>query len=280
MASAAVAGLLRLPWLDIATAGLIGLLIGLLDHVVSKRPRLSEASDAVAGLVAGAVAIAVSSLVAPLNLNTVIIASLIVLLPGMALTNAVNELTSRHLVSGTARFAGALTTILKLTIGTAIALSIAQLLGHEPMVRASRPQPDWVVWCALAAGAFAFAVLFRAHRRDYPLVMAAAAGGYLISRFGGEAFGPQAGVFLAALAMTAAGNAYARWVNRPGALIRLPGIIMLVPGSIALRGVISLVQAQDIGAGQEAAMAALNTLMALLAGLLFGNLLVSARRNL
>jgi len=87
-------------------------------------------------------------------------------------------------------------------------------------------------------------------------------------------------VFLAALATTAAGNAYARWANRPGALIRLPGIIMLVPGSVALRGVISLVQAQSLNAGQEAAMAALNTLMALLAGLLFGNLLVSARRNL
>ena len=280
LASAAVAGLLRLPWLDIATAGLIGLLIGLLDSVASRRPRLSEAFDALAGLVAGTVVIAVSCFVAPLNLNTVIIASLIVLLPGMALTNAMNELTSRHLVSGTARFAGALTTILKLTIGTAIALSVAQLGGLEPAVRALRPQPDWVVWCALAVGAFAFAVLFRAHRRDYPLVMAAAVSGYLISRYGGEAFGPQAGVFLAALITTAAGNVYARWANRPGALIRLPGIIMLVPGSIALRGVISLVQAQDIGAGQEAAMAALNTLMALLAGLLFGNLLVSARRNL
>ena len=280
LASAAVAGLLRLPWLDIATAGLIGVLIGLLDIVASRRPRLSEAFDALAGLVAGTVVIAVSCFVAPLNLNTVIIASLIVLLPGMALTNAMNELTSRHLVSGTARVAGALTTILKLTIGTAIALSVAQLIGLEPAVRALRPQPDWVVWCALAVGAFAFAVLFRAHRRDYPLVMAAAVSGYLISRYGGEAFGPQAGVFLAALITTAAGNVYARWANRPGALIRLPGIIMLVPGSIALRGVISLVQAQDIGAGQDAAMAAINTLMALLAGLLFGNLLASARRNL
>ena len=280
MASAAVAGLLRLPWLDIATAGLIGLLIGLLEIVAQKRPRLSEASDALAGLVAGVVVIVVSGFVAPLNLNTVIIASLIVLLPGMALTNAVNELTSRHLVSGTARFAGALTTILKLTIGTAIALTIADLLGLEPAVRASRPQPDWVVWCALVVGAFAFAVLFRAHRRDYPLVMAAAASGYMISRYGGEAFGPWAGVFLAALITTAAGNVYARWMNRPGALIRLPGIIKLVPGSIALRGVISLVQAQDIGAGQDAAMAAINTLMALLAGLLFGNLLASSRRNL
>ena len=43
---------------------------------------------------------------------------------------------------------------------------------------------------------------------------------------------------LTALATTAAGNVYARWRNRPGALVRLPGLIMLVPGSIALRGVI------------------------------------------
>jgi xanthine dehydrogenase molybdopterin-binding subunit B/uncharacterized membrane protein YjjB (DUF3815 family) len=162
----------------------------------------------------------------------------------------------------------------------AIALGIASLAGLEPVVRAWRPQPDWVVWTSLAVGAYAFAVLFRAHRRDYPLVMLAAIGGYLVSRFGGEAFGPEAGIFLSALAVTAAGNVYGRISNRPGALVRVPGLIMLVPGSTALRGVITLVQAQDLGAGQEAALAALNTLMALLAGLLFGNLLVGARRNL
>jgi len=280
LASAAVAGLLRLPWLDVGTAGAIGLMIGLLDAAAQSRPRLSEAFEAIAGLLAGTVAILVASLIGPLNLNTVIIASLIVLLPGMALTNAMNELTSRHLVSGTARFAGAMTTILKLTIGTAIALNLASLIGLEPLVRASRPQPEWVVWIALVIGAYAFAVLFRAHRRDYPLVMLAAMSGFLISRYGGEAFGAPAGVFLAALGMTAAGNIYARTFNRPGALVRLPGIIMLVPGSVALRSVISLVQAQDIGAGQDAAIAAMNTLMALLAGLMFGNLLVTARRNL
>lgn len=280
LASAAVAGLLRLPWLDVGTAGVIGLMIGLLDAAAQSRPRLSEAFEAIAGLLAGTVAILVASLVGPLNLNTVIIAALIVLLPGMTLTNAMNELTSRHLVAGTARFAGAMTTILKLTIGTAIALNVAHLMGLEPIVRASRPQPEWVVWTALVICCYAFAVLFRAHRRDYPLVMLAAAAGYLISRFGGELFDAPVGVFLAAFTMTAAGNIYARVFNRPGALVRLPGIIMLVPGSVALRGVISLVQAQDIGAGQDAAMAALNTLMALLAGLMFGNLLVTARRNL
>lgn len=280
LASASVAGLLRLPWLDIATAGLIGLLIGLLQLLERDRPRLKEAGDAVAAMVAGSIAIAVASFVGALNLNTVVIASLIVLMPGMALTNAVNELTSQHLVSGTARFAGAVSTMLKLTVGTMIALTVAQLLGIDPQVRAWRPQPDWVEWGALAAAAFAFAVLFRADRRDYPVVMLAAASGYLISRFVGEAWSSQVGIFMAALAVTAAGNAYARWVQRPGAVVRVPGIILMVPGSTSVRSLINSIQQQNLVAGQEAAITVLNILLALIAGVLFGNLLLPARRNL
>jgi uncharacterized membrane protein YjjP (DUF1212 family) len=280
LAAAAIGGLLRLPWLDIATAGAAGLLIGLLELASRGRPQMREAGEALSALAAGFVAILVAAFVGPLNLNTVIIASLIVLVPGMTLTNAVNELTSQHLVSGTARFAGALTTVMKLAVGTAIALSLARLLGIEPQVRALRPQPDWVEWASLALAAYAFAVLLRAMRRDYPLVMLAAIAGYLVSRLAGQAWGSPAGIFLSALLMTAAGNGYARWIKRPGALVRVPGILMLVPGSASLRGVMDLVQRQDVAAGQSGALTVMNILLALIAGLLFGNLLLPTRRNL
>ena len=98
------------------------MLIGVLTQLGETRPRLREASDAVLALVASLVAVLVASFVAPLNQNTVIICSLIVLLPGLSLTNAMTELASQHLVSGTARFAGAIMTVLKLALGTAIAL--------------------------------------------------------------------------------------------------------------------------------------------------------------
>ena len=280
LAAAGVAGLLRLPWLEIATAGTTGLLLGLLDLATRSRPRLKEASDAIAGIVAGALAALVGTYLAPVNLNTMIIASVIVLLPGMALTNAVNELTSQHLVSGTARFAGAVSTLLKLTVGTMIALTVAELVGIVPQVRALRPQPVWVEAVSLVVAAFAFAVLFRSDRRDYLLVMAAASAGYLISRLAGDAWGSPVGVFLSALVITAAGNAYARWCNRPGALVRVPGIIMLVPGSASLRGVITLFQQQNLSAGQDVLIGVLNILLALVAGLVFGNLLMPTRRNL
>jgi len=278
LAAGGVAGLWRLPWLDIATATLIGLLIGMLSQLTDRRPQLREASDAIASLVAGLVAILISNLVGPLNLNSVIITALVVLLPGMSLTNAFNELTSQHWVSGTARFAGAVTTVIKLAVGSIIAVTLAQLLGLYPEVRALRPQPDWVEWGALVISAFAFAVLFKAHRRDYPWAMGAAICGYLISRYAGKAWGSEVGLFLSALVMTALGNAFARYYNRPGALIRLPGIIMLVPGSASLRVLMNL--ASGANSPDSTLLVVLQILMALVAGLLFGNLLISARKAL
>jgi uncharacterized membrane protein YjjP (DUF1212 family) len=280
LAAAGMAGVFRLPWLDIATAGATGLLIGLLQPFTEMRPQLREAADAIAGLIAGAVAALVATFIGPLNLNTVIIVSLIVLLPGMSLTNAVNELTSQHLVSGSARFAGALTTVMKLAVGTMIALTLAHMLGWQPQVRALRPQPEWLGWAALVVAAYALAVLFRAARRDVPLVMVSVVAAYALSKFASDAWGGEVGIFLSALAMTAAGNAYARWMKRPGALVRLPGIIVLVPGSASLRGMLDLVQQQDVNVGQAATLGVINILLALLAGLLFGNLLLPTRRNL
>ncbi len=280
LAAAGVAGLWKLPWLDIATASMIGLLIGALTQYTDRRAATREASEALAGLLAGLVATLVAALVAPLNLNTVIIASLVVLLPGMSITNAVNELASQHWVSGTARLAGAVTTVFKLTVGAVIAVSLAQFLGVQPDVHAARPQPHWVEWASLLVAAYAFAVLFKASRRDYPWVMAAAIASYVIARYAGLAWGSPAGVFASAMLLTAAGNLFGRLTQRPGALVRLPGIIMLVPGSTSLRGFLDLIQQQNVDVGQAALLAVTNVVMALVAGLLFGNLLIPARKNL
>ena len=59
-----------------------------------------------------------------------------------------------------------------------------------PHVRPWRPQPDWVeLALSLALAAYAFALLFRSARRDYPIVMLSAVSGYLISRLAGAAWG-------------------------------------------------------------------------------------------
>jgi uncharacterized membrane protein YjjP (DUF1212 family) len=262
LTSASVAVLLRTGWAAIITAACIGWLI-----------------CALSALLATLIVFAVAHYLMPISLQSVVVAALIVLLPGLALTNAVSELSSQHLVSGTARFAGALATLLKLTFGTVAGTQVAHFLGWTPTEPLPALQPFWLEWAALLIGSYAFAVLFRADRRDYLLVMASAWLGYLTTRYAGAALGSEGGVFIAGLVVGALSNLYARAFNRPGALVRVPGIILLVPGSVGFRS-LNFALERDVMLSLDTGFALVALLISLVAGLLFGNLLVPARHNL
>lgn len=284
LASGSVAALLRTSWGDVAASAVIGLMIGLLSVASASRPRLSEASDAIAALLATLTASAIAAFVTPLSLQTVVIASLIVLMPGLMLTTAVAELSSQNWASGTARFAGATVALLKLTFGTVVATQAAHALGWQPQLISAPQLPAWAEWVGLLVGSAAFAVLFGAARRDIVLVMAGAWIGYGLTRLAGQVPGLSSeafagSVFLAGLGVAIVSNAFGRIFRRPGALLRVSGIILLVPGSVGFRS-LSFVLERDVVLGLDTAVAVLSALIAIVAGLLFGNLLVPPRRYL
>jgi uncharacterized membrane protein YjjP (DUF1212 family) len=279
LAAASVAVLFHASGADAMVAGAIGLVIGGIVVAGSGRPRLSVAGDAIAALVATFIATMVSAWLLPLALKTVVLSALIVLVPGMSLTNAVRELTSQHLASGVARFAGAAATILKLGFGTLAAAQVCVVAHIVPAAHALPPLPSWWQWPALAAAAVAFAMLFQAALRDYPLVLASVIVGYLVTYWSGNTLGAPFGVFLGGLALGAASNLYARLKHRPGALVREPGVLLLVPGSVGFRSVSDLLNNQ-IASGSQIAVLLVTLLIALVAGLLFGDLLVAPRRSL
>lgn len=279
LASGSVAALFKGSWVDVAAAAAIGTVIGLLVRVAAKRPNVAAGLEAIAALVAGFLACLVHVYATPISVNSVLISGLIVLLPGMMMTTAVNELATQHYVSGVARFAGAATILLKLAFGTAAAMHIANAVGFDLSAPGAASVPPIAELVALAVGSFAFAILFRAGRRDYPLVMMSAWLGYAATKLGGSWFGAEFGVFFAGLVVSSAANAYGRLVNRPGALVRVPGIILLVPGSVGFRSLSSVFE-RDISAGLETAVSMVVLLVSLVAGLLFGNVVVPPRRSL
>lgn len=279
LVSATLAALMRGGWVDVAAAGSIGLIVGLVAQLSTRSQRARLALEAVSAMIATFLATLISLYLVPLTLKTTVLASLIVLFPGMTLTTAVRELSTRHLVSGVARVADAMAILMKLAFGTLVANELCKSLGLVPSADAQPPIPDWGIWVALIFGAYGFAVLFRAARRDFPLVMASAALGYAITYFGSRQFNPQFGVFLAGATMGALSNLYARITDRPGALVREPGIILLVPGSLGFLTV-SLIVSRDVFLGINTAASLLAILVSLVAGLLFGDLIVSPRRVL
>ncbi|WP_329741126.1 threonine/serine ThrE exporter family protein [Dyella sp. A6] len=284
LSAASVAALfLHSSWLDVLVACVIGVLIGWITMLSATRPRLSVASDAICALVATSVTIAFSALVEPLAIKSVVLSSLIVLVPGMSLTTAVREISSQHLVSGMARMGGAMATLLKLAFGTLAGSELCAAFGINARDFVLPPLPGWMDYPALLVAAVAFAMLFRAARRDWPVVIMAVVVGYLATRWGGEISGrlPAApfGVFVGGLVLSALANAYARYAHRPGAVVREPGILLLVPGSVGFRSVSYLLE-RSTELGMDTGVLLVTLLIALVAGLMFGELLVAPRRSL
>jgi uncharacterized membrane protein YjjP (DUF1212 family) len=279
VAAASIAAILNCSPADLLASLGIGTLVGALVAAAERRVRLRPGLEALSALVATLVATVAAVYIAPLTLKLVILASLIVLMPGLSLTTAVRELSTQHLVSGTARFAGAVTTLIKLAFGAVVANEICGWLQLKPVAPAAAPLQAWAQWIAVLTASGSFAILFRSARRDVPLVMAAAAFGYVITFYGGHEFTPQFGVFLAGLGISALSNLYARVSRRPGALVRTPGIILLVPGSLGFL-TLSQIAERDVFLGINSAVSLVAILVSLVAGLLFGDLFVSSRRVL
>ena len=274
---------LHSSWVDLLVAAAVGLIIGGITILSATRPRLAVASDAICAMVATLSAIVFSAFVVPLAIKSVVLAGLIVLVPGMSLTTAVREISSQHLVSGMARMGGAMSTLLKLAFGVAAATQVCAVLGIEPRDFELPALPAWIDYPALLVAAIAFAILFRAAKRDWPVVIVAVIVGYLATRLGGEIPinlpGAPFGVFLGGLLLSAFSNLYARYAGRPGAVVREPGILLLVPGSVGFRSVSYLLD-RNTSLGIDTGILLVTLLISLVGGLMFGELLIAPRRSL
>jgi uncharacterized membrane protein YjjP (DUF1212 family) len=279
LANIGVSCLIQSSWAEIAVAGTVGMILGVMHLWLGSQRRFVGGLDALCAVIASFMVVAASHWIAPMDFKKTVLACLIVLVPGLSMTSAAAEIATQHLVSGTARMAGAFATLLKLSFGSFVGAEIARLLGFVAMTGSIDMAPEWVPWAGLLISAVSFAVLFKALPRDFPLAMGAAILGYSCTRWGGTAYGAEFGVFFAGLVVTLCANFYARWSRRPGAIIRLPGIILLVPGSVGFKSLFLVFQ-KDVFLGIDTAVSLLLLVVSLVAGLLFASTLLAPRNSL
>jgi uncharacterized membrane protein YjjP (DUF1212 family) len=263
---------------EVGVSCLVGLVIGLLAPCVALLPNATRLFEPLAAFVAAAMAGGIAHLV-PIQPLVVTLAGLIVLLPGLTLTVAVTELATRHLVSGSARLAGALVAFFGLAFGVVAGSRLALRLSGTP------PAVEWVGLggnaeiLALLGAAAAFTVLFRARPRDYGWILLAGVLATHGVRLGHQAMGSELGPFVGALIVGVFGNVLARWRRRPAALIHIPGLILLVPGSLGFRS-LTFLAADDVLSGVQSAFETSFAAMALVMGMLMANMVLPPRRVL
>jgi uncharacterized membrane protein YjjB (DUF3815 family) len=256
----------------------IGLLIGVLARFVGARGRVSRVFELLAATVAAAAAVALSHALGGLSVSLSALAGLILLIPGFSLTVALSELAERHLASGTARFAGALVVFLVIGFGAALGTQVGTLLFGATAAAPLAPQPPWAEPLALLVAPLSLTVLLRAPFSEAPFILLAGALGYGGGRLGGLVLSPELGAVGGALAVGLFASAYARWRDRPESIPLVPGILLLVPGSIGFRSFSELF-ASDVVPGLESAFRMIVVAISLVAGLLAANVFAPIRRR-
>lgn len=260
----------------VAGAG-IGLAVGLIGWLGQLRPAVERVFYPLAGATAAFLAALVARFEPQLVPGIAALAGLIALLPGMTLTRAMSELAARHLVAGAARLSGALIVFLTIGFGVASGSALGSRLFGVPTAQVPVSLADWVIWPALAVASLALMIQFQAHPKQLGWIVLAGVLATFGVRLGAELLGPELGAFFGALLVGLAGNAAARWRRIPASVVQLPGLLLLVPGSIGLRSINALV-AHDTVAGIQTAFTVGMVAISLVTGLLVSNVLVPSRR--
>lgn len=265
---------------DVAASGVIGLGTGALSLLAGRFAPIARVFEPLAAAQAALLAVLLPGLLAssigPFSTYLVTLAGLIVLIPGFSLTVAMTELATRNLVSGTARLFGAVGTFLTMGFGVALGTRLGEALGGATGNPLPAPLPYWTLWLALLVAPLGFTVLLQAEARDAPFVVAAGAIAFFGAREGTQLLGPEVGVFFGALAVASAGNAYSWWQRRPSVIPLVPGLLLLVPGSIGFQSLSSML-ARETLVGVEAAFRMTLVAVSLAAGLLFAAVVLPPR---
>ncbi len=264
---------------DVAVAGAIGLLLGLLAQLISRSTEQARVLELVGAAFAALAAGLVPAVWPAVTPSLVTVAALVILLPGLSLTVAMAELATRNLIAGTARLMQAVIVLLELVVGVAIGEQLAGALVHVPAAPPPIALPEWAHWVALGVAAVGVAIVVQAQLRAFGWIIGACVVGYVGSRAGAAWLGGQMGVLVGALALGVMSNIYARWLDRPAQVVQVPAVLLLVPGSMGFRGMSALMDKNTLS-GVETLFAMFVVAIAIVAGLLVANAIASPRRTL
>ena len=278
LGSAGIARFLGGGNVEVAVGGALGIVTGMFETGVGKMAKLERVSEPLSAFVVAFLATALAALVGPYGRSTATLAGIVLLLPGLVLTNAVRELSERHLASGTARLAGAAIVLLGLAFGVALGGRVAADLFGSVVEITPAGLPWWTIPISLVAAGVSFVVVLKAEPADAGWIVAACAVSYMFASTSVRVAGAELGLFLAAMFNGVVATGWSRWRNRPQTVVLVPAILMLVPGSVGFRSLNSLLE-RDVIDGVQAAFAMVLAATALSAGLLVAGLLAPGRRR-
>ena len=279
LASGSSARFLGGGWREVLVTTMSGLMLGYLALLMAKFKHTNKVFEPIGAMISAIVAMLVAQYLNPFSIYIGTLAGLIVLVPGLTVTTAIRELVTRNLVSGTARLMGAMLLFFQIGFGVALGWKIARLFSTASMVTRPQALPYWTLLVALTISPFCFAVLFRAQPRDILWIMLSCWLSFSGARLGAALLGPELGVCIGAIAIGIWSNLYSRLSRKPAAITLVPGMMLLVPGSIGFGSLARFIE-KDVVSAVETAFSMILVAVSLVTGLLIANVIMPPRKIL
>ncbi|GAC33078.1 threonine/serine exporter family protein [Paraglaciecola polaris] len=280
-ATGAFAMLMGASWQEILWTGLIGLIVYFLVLWSQISKRVTLMLEPAASLIAGLVACAISFYVDHgINIPLVVLSSVIILVPGLALTMGLAELSSRNLVSGTARIMDAVMQLFKLYFGAFLGISIGFGLFGPNESQVAYSLPEWTRWFAIFMLCLALVVIFRTRVKHIPWALLSGFIAYGATVWSSAYLEQGLSTFVGAFALGIYANLFTRIAHAPASLVSMQGLIVLVPGSKTYIGLNSFVSGQDFVQAEHIGQETFLIFMSLIAGLIFANVVMPTKKAL
>jgi uncharacterized membrane protein YjjP (DUF1212 family) len=243
--SASAALLLQASLTEFVLSTIMGFVVGLALIFLRRRPHWEPLVPVALAAVASYLAFSAPAwgfgAVRPLPL---LIASLVIFLPGWRLTVAMTELSQGHWTSGSGRFLAAITTLLLLIVGVVVGQQASATTGQLVVVTGGNA-PLWAQLLSPVIAGGAMTLLFGARGRDVWWIALMCVITSLAAWLGGRALGSTASAFIGAFTAMAAGVLLGRRLQLPYPVLQQPATVLLVPGSVGFMSMSSLVN-QDV----------------------------------
>ncbi|KAK9722355.1 pheromone-regulated protein prm10 [Basidiobolus ranarum] len=204
----------------------------------------------------------------------VVMSSVVLLLPGLSLTTSIIELAAKSLISGVVRLVYALVISFMLGFGLSFGSNIWKVIDSSKIgtENCTTVSPYWYfILCPI--NAITYSIYLNAAPRQWPFMIILSGVGFTVSYFTSKVLDPTTSSAISTFAIAVIGNLYSRITHRLGYVAVLGATIMLVPGSLGVRGILAALS-DDSQQGTGLPFQMIVIAMSLAVGLFIGSLIV------
>lgn len=255
-------------WISFWFSLLTGTLVYLMVYLTSKSKYIENVFEPLSALFITIISCLIKQIYPEFNVVLTILASIIIFVPGLGITIALEEITSKNLVSGSAKLFDAIILLFKQFFGVLLGLGVMSSLMEVDLTHHISEMPKWINFLGIPVLSITLFPVLQVRKKDmfFGALTGAISFSIIVLLAG---FGILISTFIGTLTVVGASVLFGKISKTPKTVYLIQGIIILVPGSKSFMGISNTFLNSPIAGSGNIFEEVAFILMGIIGGLLF-----------